>query len=123
MLPPLTLICAAGSGAGAGPATTAPVVMLYWLPWHGQSMVPLLTWLTMQPMCVQMALNALNSPAVGWVTTTLGPVKIVPLPTGMALVAASAFGGAPAPALLARRCSAAAGWPAGALLDRPRRRR
>ena len=65
--------------------------MLYWLPWHGQSMVPLLTWLTMQPMCVQTALNALNSPAVGWVTTTLGPVKIVPLPTGMSLVAASAF--------------------------------
>src|SRR3984957_20768641 len=91
MLPPLTLICSAGSGLGAGPATTSPVAMLYWLPWHGQSMVPLLTWLTMQPMCVQTALNALNSPAVGWVTTTLGPEKIVPLPTGMSLVAASAF--------------------------------
>src|SRR5215469_13248442 len=50
-----------------GSATTAPVAMLYWLPWHGQSMVPLLTWLTMQPMWVQTALNALNSLAVGWV--------------------------------------------------------
>ena len=53
-----------GQRLGAGPATTSPVAMLYWLPWHGQSMVPLLTWLTMQPMCVQTALNALNSPAV-----------------------------------------------------------
>ena len=43
MLPPLTLICSAGRGEGAGPATTSPVVMLYWLPWHGQSIVPLLT--------------------------------------------------------------------------------
>ena len=58
MLPPLTLMLSAGSAMGAGPATTAPVAMLYWLPWHGQSMVPLLTWLTMQPMCVQTALNA-----------------------------------------------------------------
>jgi len=57
MLPPLTLICLAGSGEGAGPATTAPVVMLYWLPWQGQSMVPLLTWLTVQPRCVQIALT------------------------------------------------------------------
>src|SRR5579863_3177484 len=109
ILSPLTLICSAGSGMGAGPATTAPVVMLYWLPWQGQSMVPLLTWLTMQPMCVQTALNALNSLAVGWVTTTLGPVKIVPPPTGMSLVAASAFAAAaPLGAL-------PAAWPAGVL--------
>src|SRR5579862_7017924 len=98
MLPPLTLIGSADSGLGAGPATTSPVVMLYWLPWHGQSMVPLPTVLTRQPMCVQTALNALKSPAVGWVTTTLGPLKTVPLPTGIALVAASAF---PVGALLA----------------------
>src|SRR5580693_5945978 len=91
MLPPETLNCLAGSGRGAGPATTAPVVMLYWLPWHGQSMVWLLIWLTMHPMWVQTALNALNSPAVGWVTTTCGSEKIMPLPTGILLVAASAF--------------------------------
>jgi hypothetical protein len=83
--------------------------MLYWLPWHGQSMVPLLTWLTMQPMCVQTALNALNSPADGWVTTTFGPEKILPLPTGIALVAVSALAAA---ALLAP-CPVAALDPAG----------
>src|SRR6185437_3700925 len=97
MLPPETLICLAGSGLGAGPATTAPVEMLYWLPWHGQSMVPLLTWLTMHPMWVQTALNALNSPAVGWVTTTCGPDRTSPPPTGILLVATSAL---PAGALL-----------------------
>jgi len=96
----------AGSGRGAGPVTTSPVVMLYWLPWHGQSMVPSLIWLTMHPMWVQIALNALNSPAVGWVTTTCGPGKIMPLPTGIWLVAASALAPAellapPAAALLA----------------------
>jgi hypothetical protein len=77
-------------------------------------------------MCVQIALNALNSPAVGWVTTTLGPVKIFPLPTGMALVAVSAFpADAPLAALLAAPLAAgallapwpAAGLPAGALLE------
>jgi hypothetical protein len=41
-------------------------------------------------MCVQTAVNALNSPAAGWVTTTRGPVKIFPPPTGISLVAASA---------------------------------
>src|ERR1700761_2081459 len=91
MLPPETLICLAGSGLGAGPATTSPVVMLYWLPWHGQSMVPSLIWLTIHPIWVQTALNALKSPAVGWVTTTCDSVKISPLPTGIWLVAASAL--------------------------------
>src|ERR1700730_6150799 len=110
MLPPETLICLAGSGRGAGPATTAPVVMLYWLPWHGQSMVWLLIWLTMHPMWVQTALNALNSPAVGWVTTTCGPGKIMPLPTGILLVAASAF------AALELTAPPAAAPPAAALL-------
>ena len=97
MLPPETLICLAGSGLGGGPATTSPVVMLYWLPWHGQSMVPSLIWLTMHPMWVQTALNALKSLAVGWVTATCESVKILPLPTGIWLVAASAL----APVLLA----------------------
>jgi hypothetical protein len=91
MLPPETLITFAGSGLGAGPATTAPVVMLNWLPWHGQSIVPLLTWLTVHPMWVQTALNALNSPDVGWVTTTCCPEKTIPLPTGIWLVVVSAL--------------------------------
>src|ERR1700761_4373867 len=109
MLLPETLICLAGSGFGAGPATTSPVVMLYWLPWHGQSMVPLLIWLTMQPMCVQTALNALNSPADGWGTTTCLPEKIIPLPTGIWLVVASAPAAAPPAALAAALLAPAAG--------------
>ena len=48
----------AGSGDGAGPAATAPSVILNWLPWHGQSMVPLATLFTTQPTCVHTALNA-----------------------------------------------------------------
>src|SRR5580704_15256672 len=44
----------------------------------------------MQPMCVQTALNALKSPEFGWVTTTFSLVKILPLPTGISLVVASA---------------------------------
>ena len=124
MLSPLTLISSAGSGLGAGPATTAPVAMLYWLPWQGQSMVPPLTWLTVQPRWVQIALNALYWPAVGWVTTTFGPGKILPPPTGISLVAASALAAAPlaaallAGALLAALLAAAllAGAPLAALL-------
>ena len=44
------------------------------LPWHGQSMVPLVTLFTMQPTCVHTALNALYWPLAGWVTTTLAAV-------------------------------------------------
>ena len=70
--------------------TTLPFLMLNWLPWHGQSMVPLATWSTRQPWWVHTALNALKWPAAGWVTTTFSEWKILPLPTGMALVAVSA---------------------------------
>ena len=56
-LPSMILICFFGSGLGAGPVTTAPVVILNSLPWQGQSMVPLATSLTMQPTCVHTALN------------------------------------------------------------------
>ena len=92
MLSPVTLIVLAGSGLGAGPASTAPSVIEYSLPWHGQSILPSAIWLTVQPMWVQTALKALNSPAVGWVTTTSWVAKILPPPTGMSLVAASAPG-------------------------------
>src|SRR5271165_327862 len=50
----------------------------------------------MQPMCVQTALNALKSPESGWVTTIFSLVKILPLPTGISLVVASAEPCAPA---------------------------
>src|ERR1700753_3277024 len=64
--------------------------MLYWLPWQGQAIVAFAILSTMHPMWVQTALKPLTSPAVGWVTTTLSEVKILPPPTGMSLVAASA---------------------------------
>jgi hypothetical protein len=41
-------------------------------------------------MWVQTALNALNSPAVGWVTTTFSAENTFPPPTGISLVLASA---------------------------------
>jgi hypothetical protein len=41
MLLPVTLMACAGSGLGAGPATTEPSLTLNWLPWQGQSIVPL----------------------------------------------------------------------------------
>src|SRR6516165_2848458 len=63
--PSTILICLAGSGAGAGPVTTAPLVILNSLPWHGQSMVPLATVLMMQPTCVHTALNPWYWPRAG----------------------------------------------------------
>src|SRR5215469_3827441 len=107
MRSPETLIASAASGLGAGPPTTEPSLMLNWLPWHGQSIVPSLIWLTMHPMCVQTALNALKSPETGCVTTTFSGVKILPLPTGISLVAASAF--APLPAAAGVEAAGAAG--------------
>src|SRR5215472_19301208 len=98
MRSPETLIAWAASGLGAGPPTTDPSLMLNWLPWHGQSIVPLLIWLTMHPMCVQTALNALKSPETGCVTTTFSEVKILPLPTGISLVAARPLAPLPAAA-------------------------
>src|SRR6476660_7096502 len=52
-------------------------------------MVPSDTSATVQPACVHTALNALNSPAVGWVTTTFWSGKTRPPPTGMSAVRAS----------------------------------
>src|SRR4029077_520976 len=83
------LICRAGSGDGAGPATTAPLVILNSLPWHGQSMVPLVTLFTRQPTCVHTALNALYWPPAGWGTPTLATASLGPPPTGISLVAPS----------------------------------
>src|ERR1035437_483916 len=46
-------------------------------------MVPFATLATVRPLWVQMALKALNSPALGWVTTIFAVSKTVPPPTGM----------------------------------------
>src|SRR3546814_20633675 len=63
---------------------------------------------TRQPWWVQVAENALNSPAVGWVITIFSSSRIRPPPTSMSLVLASTV-----PA------SGAAGWS----LDRSGERR
>jgi hypothetical protein len=86
ILPSATVIGAAGSAVGAGPATTAPSVILNLEPWQGQSMVPSATWLHRHPTCVQIALKALKTPLAGWVTTTLASVKTMPPPSGMSAV-------------------------------------
>src|SRR5580658_1512252 len=86
----------AASGRVAGPFTTDPLTALYLLPWHGQSMVPADTALTIQPRWVQMAVNAWKEPACGWVITIFWAVRILPPPTGMSVVLARTAG-PPAP--------------------------
>ncbi len=73
----------AGSADVAGPFVGAPVAMSNVDPWQGQVMPSLDTPLTVHPWCGQMAENALKSPAVGWVITTLRASKTLPPPTGM----------------------------------------
>src|SRR5665647_2946742 len=67
--------------------------MSYMLPWQGHLMVPLATLATVQPLWVQIALKALNSPALGWVTTTFAASKTLPPPTGMSATLISSFVG------------------------------
>ena len=74
-----------GSAEGAGPLCTLPSVMENVLPWQGQTITPPCTPDTVQPWWVQIAENALNSPAVGWVTTTVGLSSTTPPPTGTLL--------------------------------------
>ena len=82
-------------------------------------MVPSETLATRQPWWVQTAVNALNSPSVGWVTTTSSSAKIVPPPTSMSAVEVSA---SPPPApldSLARGLGAALGVRRRSVLDEP----
>ena len=72
---------AAATWRGRRPPTPSAIANL--LPWHGQTITPSATDLTLQPWCVQVAEKALNSPAVGWVTTTSLSANTVPPPTGM----------------------------------------
>ena len=58
------------SGRVAGPFRTEPSFALNALPWHAQLIRSALTLATVQLECVQTAVNALNVPSVGWVTTT-----------------------------------------------------
>src|SRR3954447_976519 len=79
---PLTVISTDGSGLVAGPPCTLPSVIEKLLLWQGQLMTPSVTLFTAHPWWVQVAENALNSPAVGWVTTTLLSAKTFPPPSG-----------------------------------------
>ena len=63
-----------------------PVVMSNWLWWHGQSILPSTTLVTVQPMWVHTALNALNWPADGCVTTNSPAALMTPPPTGTSAV-------------------------------------
>ena len=94
---PCTLMLTGGSGDAAGPLTTAPLAMLNLLPWHGQLIVPPDTLPTVHPAWVQTALNAWNAPDFGWVITIFLSARILPPPTGMSEVLASAAGAAAAP--------------------------
>src|ERR1700733_637648 len=78
-------------------------------------MVPPATLSTRHCKWVQTALNALNSPAVGWVTTTFWAENTFPPPTGISLVLASA-----ALPLLAAGPDPEAGLDDGLLLPPPR---
>jgi hypothetical protein len=61
---PLTLIVFGGSGRGAGGFTTEPPMIEYLLPWQGQ-LIAMVMLSTRHPVCVQIALNALNWPFLG----------------------------------------------------------
>ena len=91
------MIATGANGLVAGPLTTEPSLTLNLLPWHGQSMVPFETLLTMQPWCVHTALNALKVPACGYVITMFLPSMILPPPSGTSAVVASAAAAGPAP--------------------------
>lgn len=80
-----TLTENAGSGAGAGPRRTLPVVAAYREPWQGQSSRSP-AGATVQPLCVQMALKATAVVLVGRATISgcpLGPFAATADPTGM----------------------------------------
>src|SRR4051812_46092082 len=68
-LSPLTVTGVSASGLLAGGCTTEPSLMENLLPWHLQLMEPPATSATGHPMWVQILLNALKSPLVGWVIT------------------------------------------------------
>ncbi|CAM5486137.1 HTH-type transcriptional regulator HdfR [Streptomyces alboniger] len=89
-----------------------PSAMSNLLPWQGQLMVPPSTLVTGHCLWVQRLEKALNSPLVGWVTTTPSSLKILPPPTGMSDVLASTVPAAPPPS----------GGPPRSPRGRPRRR-
>src|SRR5689334_12334137 len=87
---PSTVISTASSGALAGPDCGEPSSRENLLPWHGHGMSPSSLDSTMQPWCVQTAVNALKSPSVGWVSTILEAATTKHPPTGTSEVLARA---------------------------------
>ncbi len=75
----------------AGGSCTEPSAAEKRLPWQSQVMTESFTPETRQPAWVQTALNALNSPFSGWVTTTLSSAKTLPPPTGISPAGPSSF--------------------------------
>ena len=63
-----------------------PVVMSNWLWWQGQLISPFSTLVRVQPWWVHVALNALNWPADGCVTTNSADALMTPPPTGTSAV-------------------------------------
>src|SRR6476619_2519334 len=94
---PSTATPFSGSGFFAGPAVGVPSATANLLPWHGQLIVPPTTSLTLHPWWVQVALNPLNVPASGWVTTRSWSARTIPPPTGTSATAATAPGLAAVP--------------------------
>src|SRR5262245_20701377 len=80
----------AGRPRVAGPCFTEPSSIEYWLPWQLQLIVPPSTLASGHCWCWQTELNPLNSPDIGWVTTTPAEAKTLPPPTGISLVLANA---------------------------------
>jgi hypothetical protein len=77
----------AGSGLLAWlPDVGVPVVMSNWLWWQGQLINPFCTLVRVQPWWVHVALNALNWPADGCVTTNSAEALMTPPPTGTSAV-------------------------------------
>src|SRR5690606_5810145 len=77
--------------------TTEPSTIECSLLWHGHWITPSAMLSTLQPRCVQVALNPLKSPAVGWVTTRFWSARIRPPPTSTSAVLATGVPPEPSP--------------------------
>ena len=80
---PVTVIVLGVRPVGCGTGDPAPVAASKWLWWQGQTIWLPSTDATVQPWCGHTASNALNVPAVGWVTTVWLSAKTLPPPTGI----------------------------------------
>ena len=96
---PVTVIWTSASANVAGPSSTSPFSMEYWLPWQSQLIVPSETLGDEAALVAADRGEALELALGGWVTTTSSSAKIVPPPTSMSDVWVSA---SPPPSALLR---------------------